>query len=61
MYDFGKAIDGLVYFVIFILITSLALAGYTIVTTLFDSDPWNICVNLETDASKVQCMEAHYK
>jgi hypothetical protein len=56
----GGAIEG-IFYVFFIAIgAAVFLAIYVIWQTFFSLTPWDVCVKMETDTAKVQCMEAHY-
>lgn len=58
MLDIGEAITGLFYAFI---IVAVILALYVFWQTFFGFTPWEVCVRMETDTAKVQCMEAHYE
>jgi hypothetical protein len=34
---------------------------YVFWQTFFGLTPWDVCVKMETDTAKAQCMEAHYE
>lgn len=57
--DFGKAIEGLFYFVIGTTVVAFFLGVYVLVSMIFVSSDWDICSKMSTDAEKVQCMEIH--
>lgn len=59
MYDFSKAIDGLFYAFAFAIAAALILAAYVVWQAVFSLTPWDICSKMETDKSKIQCMEIH--
>ena len=59
--NFGPALDGIFYAFTFAIGSALILALYVLWQTVFSSTPWDVCVKMETDAAKVQCMEAHYE
>jgi hypothetical protein len=59
--DWGGAV-GAIFYVFFIAIgAAVFLAIYVFWQTFFGLTPWDVCVKMETDAAKVQCMEAHYE
>jgi hypothetical protein len=57
----GGAIEGLFYAFVFAISAAVLLALYVFWQTFFSLTPWDVCVKMETDAAKVQCMEAHYE
>jgi hypothetical protein len=57
----GAAIEGLFYAFMFAVGSAVFLAIYVFWQTFFGLTPWDICIKMETDAAKVQCMEAHYE
>lgn len=57
----GGAIEGLFYAFVFAVVSALILALYVFWQVFFSLTPWDVCVKMETDAAKVQCMEAHYE
>lgn len=57
--DFGKAIEGLFYFVIGTTVVAFFLGVYVLVSMIFVSSDWDICSKMSTDAEKVQFMEIH--
>ena len=57
----GRAIDGLFYSFVLAVGAAIILAIYVFWQAFFSSDPWDVCVKMETDTAKVQCMEAHYE
>jgi hypothetical protein len=57
----GGAIEGLFYAFVFAVVAALILALYVFWQAFFSLTPWDVCVEMETDAAKVQCMEAHYE
>lgn len=63
MYNVGNALDGLFYmFLVAICMAAmLAVVIYILVQVFFGFTPWDVCVKMETDTAKVQCMEAHYE
>jgi len=56
----GEAIEGLFYAFVVAVTAAIFLATYVLSQTVFSLTPWDVCVKMETDAAKVQCMEAHY-
>lgn len=60
MFNVGKALDGLFYAFMIAVGAAFFLSLYVLWQTLFAFTPWDVCVKMETDAAKVQCMEAHY-
>jgi hypothetical protein len=56
----GGAIEGLFYAFVFAVGAALILVLYVFWQAFFSLTPWDVCVKMETDAAKVQCMEAHY-
>ena len=56
----GGALDGLFYAIASVTAIAFFLAIYTLWQAFFGLTPWDVCVKMETDAAKVQCMEAHY-
>ena len=57
----GGAIEGLFYAFVFAVVAALILALYVFWQAFFSLPPWEVCVKMETDTAKVQCMEAHYE
>ena len=57
----GGAIEGLLYAFVFAVGAAIILALYVFWQTFFQLTPWEFCVKMETDAAKIQCMEAHYE
>jgi hypothetical protein len=57
----GGAIEGLFYAFVIAVGAAVLLAIYVFWQTFFSLTPWDVCVKMETDAAKVQCMEAHYE
>ena len=57
----GGAINGLFYTFMFAVGSAFILSLYVLWQTVFSLTPWDVCVKMETDAAKVQCMEAHYE
>lgn len=57
----GVAIEGLFYAFVFAVGAAIILAGYVLWHTLFATTPWEICVKMENDTAKIQCMEAYYE
>jgi hypothetical protein len=55
------ALTGLFWAFIIAVGSATLLAIYVFWQTFFGLTPWDICVKMETDAAKVQCMEAHYE
>jgi hypothetical protein len=57
----GAVLEGL-FFAFFVAVASAGLlALYGVWQTFFSLTPWEVCVKMDTDAAKVQCMEAHYE
>jgi hypothetical protein len=56
----GGAINGLFYAFVFAVGSAFILSLYVLWQTAFATTPWSVCAKMETDAAKVQCMEAHY-
>jgi hypothetical protein len=56
----GAAVEGLFYAFVVAVVATIVLVLYVIWQTFFGLTPWDVCVKMETDAAKVQCMEAHY-
>ena len=61
MYNVGDAISGLFYAFFIAIGAAVILALYVLWQTIFGFTPWDVCVKMETDVAKVQCMEAHYE
>jgi type IV secretory pathway TrbD component len=61
MYGVGEAITGLFYAFVFAVSAALILVVYVFWQAFFGFTPWEVCVRMETDQAKVQCMEAHYE
>lgn len=61
MYNMGDAITGLFYSFVIAVGAAVILAIYVFASIFFGSNPWDVCSKMETDASKVQCMQAHYE
>lgn len=61
MYNVGKALEGLFYAFFIAIGAAVILAIYVFWQTFFALTPWDVCVKMETDEAKVQCMEAHYE
>jgi hypothetical protein len=57
----GVAVEGLFYAFVVAVVATIVLVLYVIWQTFFGLTPWDVCVKMETDAAKVQCMEAHYE
>jgi hypothetical protein len=57
----GGAIEGIFYSFMVAVVATIILVLYVLWQTFFQLTPWEICSNMDTDASKIQCMEAHYK
>lgn len=56
----GAALEGL-FFAFFVAVAAaVLLALYVLWQTFFSLTPWEVCVKMDTDQAKVQCMEAHY-
>jgi hypothetical protein len=56
----GGAIEGIFYAFVVAVAATIVLVLYVIWQTFFGLTPWDVCVKMETDTAKVQCMEAHY-
>ena len=56
----GGAIEGLFYAFVIAVTAAVVLATYVMWQASFSLTPWDVCVKMETDQAKVQCMEAHY-
>jgi hypothetical protein len=61
MFNVGNALTGLFYAFFVAIASAVVLAIYVFWQTFFELTPWNICDKMETDAAKVQCMEAHFE
>lgn len=61
MFNVGNALTGLFYVVMIITAAAFFLGIYVLLQAVFSSTPWEVCAKMETDAAKVQCMEAHYE
>jgi type IV secretory pathway TrbD component len=61
MYNVGDALDGLFYAFFIAIAAAVVLALYVFWQAFFGFTPWDVCVKMETDTAKVQCMEAHYE
>lgn len=57
----GGAIEGLFYSFVIAVGAAVILAAYVFWQAFFGLTPWDVCVKMETDTAKVQCMEAHYE
>ena len=60
MFNVGDAITGIFYAFMIAVGAAFVLSLYVLWQTIFALTPWDVCVKMETDAAKVQCMEAHY-
>jgi hypothetical protein len=56
----GGAIDGLFYAFMFAVGSAFILFVVCFMANIFWVDTLDVCVKMETDTAKVQCMEAHY-
>jgi len=56
----GGALEVVFYAIASVTVIAFFLAIYTLWQAFFGLTPWEVCVKMETDAAKVQCMEAHY-
>lgn len=56
----GGAIEGLFYAFAIAVSAAVILAIYVFFQAFWGFTPWDVCVKMETDKAKVQCMEAHY-
>ena len=56
----GEALAVVFYTIATVTAIAFFLALYTLWHAFFGLTPWEVCVKMETDAAKVQCMEAHY-
>lgn len=61
MYDFGRALEGLLWIMFISMGVAIALTIYIIWQTFFGFTPWDTCSKMTTDASKIQCMEVYYE
>lgn len=61
MYNVGDAIGFLFYSFVIAVGAAVVLAIYVFWQAFFGFTPWEVCVKMETDTAKVQCMEAHYE
>jgi len=57
----GGAIEGLFYAFAIAVGAAVVLSLYVLWQAFFGLTPWDVCVKMETDTAKVQCMEAHYE
>jgi len=57
----GGALEGIFYAFVVAVVATIVLVLYVIWQTFFGLTPWDVCVKMETDTAKVQCMEAHYE
>ena len=57
----GGAIEGIFYAFVAAVVATIVLVLYVIWQSFFSLTPWDVCVRMETDIAKVQCMEAHYE
>jgi len=57
----GEAIGGIFYAFAIAIVAAVFLALYTIWQSAFATSPWDICSKMESDQSKIQCMNAHYE
>lgn len=56
----GGAIEGLFYAFVFAVVATIVLVLYVIWQTFFGLTSRDVCIKMETDTAKLQCMEAHY-
>lgn len=56
----GGALETLFYVFFITIGAAVILAIYVLWQTFFSLTPWDVCVKMETDAAKVQCMEVHH-
>jgi hypothetical protein len=61
VFNVGEALTGLFYAFFIAVGAAVILAIYVFWQAFFGFTPWEICVKMETDIAKVQCMEAHYE
>lgn len=61
MPNLGDAFIGLFYSLILAIGAAVMLAVYVIWQAIFGSTHWDVCMKMDTDSAKVQCMEAHYE
>lgn len=61
MFNVGNALTSLFYAFMIALGAAFVLSLYVLWQTFFGFTPWDVCVKMETDIAKVQCMEAHYE
>ena len=57
----GGAIEGIFYAFVVAVVATIVLVLYVFWQTFFGLTPWDVCVKMETDTAKAQCMEAHYE
>lgn len=57
----GGAIEWLFYAFAIAVSAAVILAIYVFFQAFWGFTPWDVCVKMETDTAKVQCMEAHYE
>ena len=57
----GAALDGIFYAFVVAVVATIVFVLYVIWQTFFGLTPWDVCVKMETDTAKVQCMEAHHE
>jgi hypothetical protein len=57
----GGAIEGLFYAFAIAVGAAITLSIYVFFQAFWGLTPWVVCVKMETDKAKVQCMEAHYE
>ena len=55
----GGAIEGLFYVFVISVGADVILAIYVFWQAFFGFTPWEVCVKMETDTAKVQCMEIY--
>lgn len=61
MPNVGDALAGLFYAFFIAIAAAVFLAIYVFWQTFFGSTHWDVCMKMDTDSAKVQCMEAHYE
>ena len=59
--DIGGTIEGLFYALLVPIGVAVFFAIYVFWQTFFGLRPWDVCVKMETDSAKVECMEAHHE
>jgi hypothetical protein len=57
---FNSVLNGIFYVFMFAVGSAFILSLYVLWQMVFSLTPWEVCVKMETDEAKVQCMEARY-